>query len=111
MRDHIEHQTAIMGGMFGCRHWPLFERKLNEWTDRSAKGIDQTFLSEKIWPLVQHRTLGHDRYPNGIDWPVEPVYRYRPMDFFGRHTLKPFPVHEPLDPAIHGEHVGARVGI
>lgn len=111
MRDHIEHQAAIMGGMFGCKHWPLFETKLEAWKWRSEKGSDQTFLAEKIWPLVQYRCLGHDRYPNGVDWPSQQVYHYRPLEFFGAHTLKSFPAHEPLNPEIHGEFVGARVGL
>lgn len=114
MRDHVEHQVPIMGGMFGCRHWVRFGELLNEWTDYSCKGIDQRFLQERVWPEVQLRSVTHDKYPQGMAMPIDVkpwVYEYKPIDFWGRHDIRPFPDHEPLDTAIHGEHVGARVGV
>jgi protein O-GlcNAc transferase len=53
MRDHYEHNLGIMGGMFGCHYWGGFKAKLEAWTDFGAKGCDQVFLNQVIWPEVR----------------------------------------------------------
>lgn len=112
MRDHYQHTVPILGGMWGCRRNAWFGKQLDAWTTRSEKGSDQDFLAQKIWPEVRQRCLVHDRYTvdtpmfvDGLSW------AYKPREFFGEQNLRAFPAHAPLDPTLHGEHVGARVGL
>lgn len=111
MRDHYEHIVPILGGMWGCRHWPEFKELMHAWTRRNHKGSDQDFLKDRIWPLVRdHDSVAHDLYTENttIQTPNGP-FTYRPVEFFGLHDIRRFPEHRPLIPALHGEHVGARV--
>lgn len=110
MRDHYEHIVPILGGMWGCRHWPEFEGLLAQWKQRGKLGDDQDFLKNVIWPLVKENDcIQHDRYvvDTTVETPRGP-FTYKPVEFFGGGNLRPFPNHKPLD-ASHGEHVGARV--
>lgn len=110
MRDHYEHIVPILGGMWGCRHWPLFGHLMGGWRKIGKMGDDQDFLKESVWPLVKENDcIQHDRYI--VDTPVETPngpFTYKPVEFFGGNNLRPFPAHPPV-PADLGEHVGARV--
>lgn len=110
MRDHYEHIVPILGGMWGCRHWPEFEKLLANWKQRSRMGDDQEFLKQVIWPLVKENDcIQHDCYTvdTTVDTP-KGTFTYKPVEFFGGNNLRPFPSHAPLDKNL-GEHVGARV--
>lgn len=112
MRDHIEHNVPVLGGMFGCKHWPEFQSLLHEWKEFSAKGCDQDFLRVSVWPKVDGKNLAHDRYPYGHVIDIENgSYEYNPIKFFGDHDVRPFPTHSTYDTTQLGEHVGARVGL
>ena len=111
MRDHYEHIVPILGGMWGCRHWPEFSALMANWPCSGKMGDDQDFLKQKIWPLVRdHDCVAHDLFtqdttvstPNG-------TFTYKPIEFYGQHDLRPFPSHIPMDERTHGKHVGARV--
>ncbi len=71
MRDHAEHNTEVLGGMFGLKRGALGESTTMSnliniaFTDNperidGARGEDQSFLKRYIWPLVMKDTLGHD---------------------------------------------------
>lgn len=111
MRDHYEHIVPVLGGMWGCRHWPEFESLLGKWKKIGNMGDDQDFLKEAVWPLVRDNdSMAHDLYP--VDTTVETPrghFRYKPVEFFGKHDVRPFPEHAPLCPSAHGEFVGSRV--
>lgn len=110
MRDHYEHIVPILGGMWGCRHWPEFKDLMADWKMSGQMGDDQEFLKQRIWPLVRDDCVAHDLYtidtivstPNG-------PFTYKPIEFFGQCDLRPFPGHAPMDERTHGKHVGARV--
>jgi hypothetical protein len=111
MRDHYEHIVPILGGMWGCRHWPAFTALRNKWVKIGKMGHDQDFLKESIWPMVRDNdAVAHDLYvvDTEVSTPNGP-FVYKPIEFFGQHDLRPFPPHDPLDPILHGAHVGARV--
>jgi hypothetical protein len=112
MRDHYQHIVPIMGGMWGCRHWPKLESLYSAWDKHSEKGCDQDFLREKVWPEVVNNAMAHDRYPiiTRVKVPGG-TFTYNPQEFYGMHWISQFPPHEPLQPGVHGEHVGARVGL
>lgn len=126
MRDHIEHNVPILGGMWGSRKRVLFniESLINEWVDHSYKGSDQDFLREKIWNENKHRIICHDKFHSGLtvinghnkigfiskydkDHPlpdeIAPDYVYDPISFFGNHDIRPFPKHLNMS---YGTHVG-----
>jgi len=109
MRDHYEHIVPILGGMWGCRHWPEFGHLLGGWRKVGKMGDDQDFLKEKIWPLAKDDCIQHDLYivDTTIETPNGP-FTYKPVEFFGGSNLRPFPPHVPLANE-HGKHVGARV--
>jgi hypothetical protein len=112
MRDHYQHIVPILGGMWGCLHWPEFGHLLSEWKKIGSMGDDQTFLKEVIWPLVRENdSVAHDLYTANttVSTPNGP-FDYKPIEFYGKHDLRPFPGHAPMDETL-GKHVGARVGI
>lgn len=111
MRDHYEHIVPILGGMWGCHYWPLFSKLLNQWKRFGNMGDDQEFLKEVVWPLVRERdAVAHDLYTQDtlVQTPGGP-FSYKPIEFFGKHDLRPFPGHPPMDEHTQGKHVGARV--
>jgi len=67
MRDHIQHKTSILGGMWGCRNNILCNRNLEDkilnWPHFNKKGDDQKFLSNQIYyPIVRKNALEHSEY-------------------------------------------------
>lgn len=80
MRDHPFHNTAILGGMWGCRN-KLFNRlsitfNPNEYD--SYWQVDQNFLREKVYPKVIDNCFIHDNYchlgePNCKNFPTERI--------------------------------------
>lgn len=78
MRDYAGHNTTIMAGMWG---WKKelgdleMSGELAKQDPNRAKVIsDQPFLSEVIWPKVNHSVMQHDsyfrdRYPGAIPFP------------------------------------------
>ena len=105
MRDHIEHNVPILGGMFGVRKGILknIRQRIENWglnTDApryerfGRKGVDQDFL-KTIWEEFRTDFIVHDKYPEGTE---EGDYQYRPINFFGEHMIIPFPLHDPIRP-------------
>jgi hypothetical protein len=67
MRDHVQHKTPILGGMWGCRNNILcnrnLENKILNWPHFNKKGDDQRFLSKEIYyPIVKNNALEHSEY-------------------------------------------------
>lgn len=92
MRDHLEHDVPMLGGMWGCHHDAAFAENFMEmmkrWEHWDRRGVDQDFLAVRVWPSFEHRALIHDsahKVPG----------------------VKDFPCHEPMDPRIYGVEVGA----
>lgn len=80
MRDHPDHATPIMAGMWGGRAkaLPEFEELYRELAPAGVFS-DQVWLREKIWPIIKDRTLQHDSctrdlfphskpFPTGLRW-------------------------------------------
>lgn len=120
MRDHIEHNVPMLGGMWGCRDKviPNMEELVYNWSSNDYKGSDQDFLRTKIWPNYIDTILAHDKYYNGLivekgehrqgtigvdQLDSDFDYVYDPIRFFGEHDIRPFPNHAAM---IHGTHVG-----
>ena len=69
MRDHPQHGTQILGGMFGMRknnhhrnQTFAFQRMLDLCKLKWEKGLDQWVLNQVVWPLARHDMVAHDSY-------------------------------------------------
>jgi hypothetical protein len=71
MRDHPQHLTPIMGGMWGCKT-KVF-RNLNFDMEKISKeylshkktmivGKDQDFLAEVVYPLIRNNSIQHSEF-------------------------------------------------
>jgi hypothetical protein len=68
MRDHIEHNVPILGGMWGCRKGVFHNMKqmISDWGKCDYKGSDQDFLRTVVWENLKHLVLAHDKFHNGF---------------------------------------------
>lgn len=93
MRDHPQHGTAVMGGMFGMRLTGENRKVMRDTLAKilaGAKGktttqTDQSLLSRFLWPVAKHDMVVHDsylckRYP-GPDIRPFPMKRNSSLDF------------------------------
>lgn len=64
MRDHPHHNTAILGGMWGCRNNLLTRLQINMIipANNNFWQVDQNFLREYVYPKVRDYSLIHDTY-------------------------------------------------
>jgi hypothetical protein len=64
MRDHPYHNTAILGGMWGCRNNLLnrLEIAMVVPEDGNFWQVDQNFLREYVYPKVKEYSFIHDSY-------------------------------------------------
>ncbi|MCR8560188.1 hypothetical protein KXD93_21225 [Mucilaginibacter sp. BJC16-A38] len=68
IRDHVNHHTRIMAGMWGIRRNQINIRKeTRKLFITDAYGIDQIFLERMIFPLIKNDVLVHDSYPRYPD--------------------------------------------
>lgn len=73
MRDHPQHGTEILGGMWGVRGNIL--ANLKELIGRYNKGdfwqVDQNFLREMVFPLIKNDCCVHDEYFQKSPFPTK----------------------------------------
>jgi len=70
MRDHVAHDVAILGGMFGMKRGALRDASMSELITKAlidsparitgARGEDQAFLKKYVWPKVKNSCFAHD---------------------------------------------------
>jgi hypothetical protein len=73
MRDHPAHQTEILGGMWGAKIGSIPDMKnlISEYSKGEFWQVDQNFLREKIYPLVQNNTYVHDEFFEKKPFPTQ----------------------------------------
>lgn len=65
MRDHWDHGTVIMGGMWGSMGGFLSNIRVmaQQWSaanpNQDDRGSDQFFLRDFVWPMVMHNHIAH----------------------------------------------------
>lgn len=73
MRDHPNHGTQILGGMWGVKNPKL--KKMKDLIDKFEKGdyyqTDQIFLSQKIYPLISNDCMVHDEFFDKKPFPTQ----------------------------------------
>ena len=73
MRDHPEHNTEILGGMWGARK-PILQdmvQLISAYNKGDFWQVDQNFLREIIWPRVAYTTCTHDPFFLKTNFPTE----------------------------------------
>ncbi len=72
MRDHPNHGVPILGGMWGVKNPVL--HKMKDWIDKFNKGdywqVDQNFLRDKIFPIIQNNSMIHDEFFDKKPFPM-----------------------------------------
>lgn len=74
MRDHPWHNTAIMGGMWGCKYPCLADitKRILAYRSRTfQKGCDQFFLAREVFPWIKDYSLVHDEFFDGLKFPTK----------------------------------------
>lgn len=97
MRDYpAPHATETMlGGMWGIKGgiFPNIEQSMVNWMKeknlRNRFNIDQEFITDCVWPKIQHDVIEHG-------------YKYKSKEFVA------FPKHPPMK---YGEYVGQVIGV
>lgn len=72
MRDHPEHNTEILGGMWGAKK-PILQDMIHlmkSYKKGDFWQVDQNFLREVIWPRVAYTTFTHDPFFSKIPFPT-----------------------------------------
>lgn len=97
IRDHVEHTSKMMGGMWGIRKsaginigdlYNLYKQNPND----RGYGLDQSFLTDYIYPYIWKKALVH--YSNGraidgetaVQFPFEYINRV----YCGRADFEPY---------------------
>lgn len=90
VRDHPQHCTTILGGLWGCRNNFLKNMKayIDNWKQEDRWQTDQEFLNAIIYPRVKHNAFVHDEF-----------HHYE----INRHKIK----HERDNYSFLGEHISA----
>lgn len=71
IRDHPHHGTEILGGMWGCKYPKLKDMKhlINSYNKGDFWQVDQNFLRELIFPIVDSDSLVHDEFFTNSSFP------------------------------------------
>mmetsp|Transcript_24737 Transcript_24737/g.62806 ORF Transcript_24737/g.62806 Transcript_24737/m.62806 type:complete len:293 (-) Transcript_24737:436-1314(-) len=65
MHDHPDHNTPIMGGMWGAVGGFINARRITTYLSEhstASKGEDQTFLASVLYPAVRQYAMGHSSW-------------------------------------------------
>jgi hypothetical protein len=89
MRDHPYHKTEILGGMWGVRNGLLKDiRRMivsyNTGDFDNQYQVDQNFLREVVYPMVQGKSVVHDEYFMDPSRRPFPTKRANAWDFVGQ---------------------------
>jgi len=73
MRDHPQHATEIMGGMWGVRNslLPNMVGMINDYVKGDFWQVDQNFLKEKVYPVIINNRMVHDEYFEKKPFPTQ----------------------------------------
>jgi len=122
MRDHLEHNVPILGGMWGCKKGliPDIGAEVASWGKYDYKGCDQDFLRERIWESFRSEAIVHDRYciglvihlgryieqyyvqPEMIDGKIAPKEQYAPEEYIDNQLVIPEYSYQPK--LLFGDH-------
>lgn len=83
IHDHYHHSVPILGGLWGAKRGFIsnFSELIASWKQEDRWQTDQDFLTQTIWPLVQHDVLNHADFHTNI-WPGVPIPMVREEGVF-----------------------------
>ena len=95
MRDHPQHATQILGGMWGARNKILthMTQMIKSYVKGNFWQVDQNFLRERVYPQIRNKTLVHDEYFERKPFPT----KREPNRFVGQ-------AFDENDEMLHPEH-------
>ena len=96
MRDHPFHGTPILGGMWGTKEGviPDMKDRITQYTKGNYWQVDQNFLRDEIYPLVNSKCKVHDEFFEGKPFPLPREGKY----FVGQAFNE-------FDEPLHPEHM------
>jgi hypothetical protein len=64
MRDHPQHATEILGGMWGVKEDALKDmvKMIGNYVKGDFWQVDQNFLKQKIYPIINNDKIVHDEF-------------------------------------------------
>jgi len=89
MHDHPHHTCVpMLGGMWGAKRGSILNMtdKIAKWNLYHCKGIDQSFLTQRIWPTVKDNCLRHDDGYTKRWGPSKPFPSHPPLKFDGTYV-------------------------
>ena len=102
IRDHPEHSTPILGGLWGAKSGaiPGIKDYMAMWRQENRWQTDQEFLRDIIWPMHKHKVMAHDDWGRfrepGVEVKPFPTQREN-QDFVGA-------IIGPDEERLHPEH-------
>lgn len=90
IRDHPQHCTTILGGLWGCRNNILKDIKLymNNWKQEDRWQTDQEFLNAIIYPKVKCDAFVHDEFHHYEISRHKINYQRENFSFLGEHITE-----------------------
>ena len=68
IRDHVNHNAPIMGGLWGIKKNDIdIKMQAKKFLMIDKYGSDQDFLKQMIYPLIKHDVMVHDSFPRFPD--------------------------------------------
>jgi len=95
MRDHPAHGTAILGGMWGAKKGTISDMKnmIEFYVKGNFWQVDQNFLKEVVYPIVQTNSFVHDEYFEHKPFPTVREYKQFVGQAFNEKDEMLYPEH------------------
>lgn len=74
IRDHPNHRTEILGGLWGAKNNILsgvINKKIHNYVKGNYWQIDQNFLRQEIYPIIKDKAMVHDEFFEKKPFPVK----------------------------------------
>ena len=95
MRDHPQHTTQILGGMWGVKGDILQDMPslIKEWKLSDYWQVDQDFLKDIIYPRIVDNSMVHDEYFEHKPFPTKRKEKYFVGQAFDANCEPLYPEH------------------
>ena len=86
IRDNVNHNTLILGGMWGCKKGTISNMKelVSMYNPEDFWQSDQIFLKKIIYPLIKNNVMVHDEFLNYEPFKVKNKIERNPLHFIGQ---------------------------
>lgn len=86
IRDNPNHNTLILGGMWGCKKDTITNMKelISSYNPENFWQSDQIFLRKIIYPLIKNNVMVHDEFLNYESFKLKNKVERNPLHFIGQ---------------------------